>query len=136
MIMIDPVSLSASTIAVLIATKAFEKTGEKLSESTWNLIGGFLTSLNRKDPTTANAIERVASQPTLADQQPEIFGASVLIEKVQEAASENLELQQAIQAIAEAFQSQPNAVVNMTKLAEKIGVVVQGGSPHITITNF
>jgi hypothetical protein len=125
--MVDPVSLSASTIAVLIATKAFEKTGEKLSESTWNLTSRFLTSLRHKDPDTTVAIETVAQQPDLAEQKPDEFGTAALIGKVEEAARNHPEVRQAVQSIADELQYQPNAVTNMTKLAEKIGVVVQGG---------
>ncbi|MBW4513112.1 MAG: hypothetical protein KME64_42530 [Scytonematopsis contorta HA4267-MV1] len=125
--MSDPVSLSAGAIAVLVATKAFEKTGEKLSESTWNLVSKFLSSLRRKDPSTATAIEKVAQQPTLAEQQPADFGTAVLIEKVEEAAKDDLEVRQNVQAIADALQSQPGTIVNMTKLAEQIGVLVIGG---------
>ena len=124
--MTDPVSLSAGAIAVLVATKAFEKTGEKLSESTWNLVSKFLASLRRKDPSTATAIERVAQQPTLAEQQPADFGTAVLIDKVEKAATEDLEVRQDVQAIANTLQSQPGTIVNMTKLAEKIGVLNQG----------
>lgn len=134
--MTDPVSLSAGAIAVLVATKAFEKTGEKLSESTWNLVSKFLGSLKRKDPATATAIEKVAQQPELADQQPDDFGTAVLIDKVQEAAIDDLEVRQDVQAIADAIQSQPGTLVNMTKLAEKIGVLVQGGYADFRGSNF
>lgn len=126
--MADPVSLSAGAIAVLVATKAFEKTGEKLSESTWNLVGKFLTFLKHKDPATATAIETVSQKPALADMQPDEFGISALVERVEKAAMEDLDIQQSIQAIADEVRSEPRAIVNMTKLAEKIGVAVQGGN--------
>lgn len=134
--MTDPVTLSAGAIAVLVATKAFEKTGEKLSESTWNLVSKFLTSLKRKDPSTATAIERVAQQPTLAEQQPADFGTAVLIGKVEEAAKDDQEVRQDVQAIADALRSQPGTIINMTKLAEKIGVIVQGGYADFRGSNF
>lgn len=126
--MTDPVSLSAGAIAVLVATKAFEKTGEKLSESTWNLVSKFLTSLRHKDPATATAIETVSQEPTLADRQPDEFGISALVDRVEKAAVEDFNIQQSIQAIADEVRSEPRAIVNMTKLAEKIGVTVQGGN--------
>jgi len=66
----EPVTLTASAIAVLIATKAFEKTGEKLTESVWNSVEKFSAHLQRKDPKTAEAIALVAKQPELAQQQP------------------------------------------------------------------
>ena len=134
--MADPVSLSAGAIAVLIATKAFEKTGEKLSESTWNLVSKFLSSLKRKDPATATAIEKVAQQPELAEQQPDDFDIAVLISNVEEAAKDDLEVRRDVQAIADAIQSQPGTLVNMTKLAEKIGVLVQGGYADFRGANF
>lgn len=134
--MVDPASLSAGAITVMIATKAFEKTGEKLSESTWNLVGRFLNSLKRKSPTTATAIERVARQPELAEEQPDNYGIAVLISKVEEAAKDDLEIQQDIQAIANAIQAKPETVANMTKLAEKIGVLVQGGYADFKGANF
>ena len=52
--MTDPITLSAATIATLIATKAFEKTGEQLSDKVWGLVGNFVTSLKRKDPQFSN----------------------------------------------------------------------------------
>jgi hypothetical protein len=125
--MADPVSLSAGAIAVLVSTKALEKTGEKLSESTWNLVAKFLTFLRRRDPTTAKAIESLSQNPALADQQPENYSIPVLVCRVEEAAEEDLDIQQTLQALVDAVQFEPGAVVNMTKLAEKIGVVVQGG---------
>ncbi|TVP66045.1 MAG: hypothetical protein EA342_12805, partial [Leptolyngbya sp. LCM1.Bin17] len=79
----EPVSLTAAAIATLVATKAFEKTGEKLSDSVWNLVSGFLTALRKKDPATAQAIEQVAQQPTLADQQPATHGTATLVTTVE-----------------------------------------------------
>jgi hypothetical protein len=125
--MADPVSLSAATIAVLTATKAFEKTGEKLSEATWNLVSKFLSSLKKKDLATAIAIEEVAQKPGLIDEQPGEFGIAVLVEKVEKASKEDINLRQSIEAISDAIRTNPKAIVNMTQLAEKIGVVIQGG---------
>jgi len=124
--MTDPVSLSAGAIAVLVATKALEKTGEKLGDSTWKLVSQFLTSLRRKDPTTATAIEKVSQQPSLAEQQPENFGTAVLIQRVEDIARNDSEIQEAAQAIANTLQNHPGAVVNLAKVAEKIGVLNQG----------
>jgi hypothetical protein len=116
--------LTGTAIAVLIATKAFEKTGEKLTESVWNSVEKFLAHLQRKDPKTAEAIAVVAKQPELAQQQPTVYGH--LIEKIETLVQNDGELQKLTKAIHTAVQAQPGAVVNMTKLAEKIGVVNQG----------
>jgi hypothetical protein len=122
----EPVTLTASAIAVLIATKAFEKTGEKLTESIWNSVEKFSAHLQRKDPKTAEAIAVVAKQPELAQQQPTIYGEQALIEKVENLVQNDGELQKLTEAIQTAVQAQPGAVVNMTQLADKIGAVYQG----------
>ena len=130
----EPVTLTASAIAVLIATKAFEKTGEKLTESVWNSVEKFLAHLQRKDSKTAEAIALVAKQPELAQQQPTIYGQQALIEKVENLVQNDRELRKLTEAIQTAVQAQPNAVVNLTKLAEKIGVVNQGPITNQTNT--
>jgi hypothetical protein len=122
----EPVTLTASAIAVLIATKAFEKTGEKLTESVWNSVEKFSAHLQRKDPKTAEAISLVAKQPELAQQQPTVYGQQALIEKIETLVQNDRELQKLTEAIQTAVQAQPGAVVNMTQLADKIGAVYQG----------
>jgi hypothetical protein len=125
-LMVEPVTtLTAAMIATLIATKAFEKTGEKVGERVWVLVGKFLTALKRKDPTVADAIEQVAQTPELAEQQPQTYGTTALVAKVEET-THDAEIRQAVQEIQAAVQAQPGAIVNLTQLAEKIGVVNQG----------
>jgi hypothetical protein len=120
--MVEPVtSLTAATIATLVATKAFEKTGEKVSETVWGLVDRFLAAIRRKDATTAMAIEATAQTPPLSEPQTKELTA-----KVEVLAATDPEIQQAAQAIQTAVQAQPGAIVNLTQLAEKIGVVNQG----------
>jgi hypothetical protein len=124
---VEPVTtLTAAAIATMIATKAFEKTGEKIGEAVGGLIPKFLGALRRKDPKTADAIATVAQQPELAEQQPETYGTSALVTRVEAIVQEDVEVRQAAQEIQTAIQAQPGAVVNLTQLAEKIGVVNQG----------
>jgi hypothetical protein len=124
---VEPVTtLTAAAIATMIATKAFEKTGEKIGEAVGGLIPKFLGALRRRDPKTADAIATVAQQPELAEQQPEVYGTSALVTRVEAIAQEDAEIRQAAQEIQTAVQAQPGAVVNLTQLAEKIGVVNQG----------
>lgn len=122
--------ISATVIATLIATKAIEKTGEMIGEGIWNQAGNqvrrFLTALRRQDPETAGAIEQVAQNPALAEQQPQTYGTEVLIAKVESAAQQDAVVRQVVQEIRTAVQAQPGAIVNLTQLAEKIGVVNQG----------
>lgn len=118
--------ITAAAIATILATKAFEKTGEKIGEAVGDLIPKFLGALRWKDPKTAEAIATVAQQPELAEQQPDIYGTKALVERVEAIAQDDAEIRQAAQEIQTAVQAQPGAVVNLTKLAEKIGVVNQG----------
>lgn len=125
--MMEPVTtLTAAAIATLIATKALEKTGEKIGEAITGLIPKFLSALRRKNPKTAEAIASVAQQPQLAEQQPDVYGTKALVAQVEAIAQEDVEVRQVAQAIQTAVQAQPGAVVNLTQLAEKIGVVNQG----------
>jgi hypothetical protein len=124
-LMVEPV-LTAAAIATMMATKAFEKTGEKIGEAVVGLIPKFLGALRRKDPQTADAIATVAQQPELATQQPEVYSTSALVAKVEAIAQDDADIRQAVQEIQTAVQAQPGAIVNLTQLAEKIGVVNQG----------
>lgn len=118
--------LTATVIATLIATKAFEKTGDKIGDGVWALVGKFLNALRRKDQATAAAIETVAKSPELAEQKPQDYGVATLVTKVEAVAQDDAEIQQAAQEIQTAVQAQPGAIANITKLADKIGVVNQG----------
>ncbi|NJN60113.1 MAG: hypothetical protein HC879_22850 [Leptolyngbyaceae cyanobacterium SL_5_9] len=119
--------LTATVIATLIATKAFEKTGDKLGDSVWALVSKFLNALRRKDQATAAAIEMVAKNPELAEQQPKDYGVATLVTKVEAAAQEDAEVRQAAQEISIAAKAQhPTMINNFTKLLEK-GILIQGG---------
>jgi len=124
--MVEPTTLTAAAIATMIAIKAFEKTGEKIGEAVGGLIPKFLGALRRKDPKTADAIATVAQQPELAEQQPEVYSTSALVAQVEAISQEDAEIRQVAQEIQAAIQAQPGAVVNLTQLAEKIGVANQG----------
>ncbi len=125
--------LTAGAIVTLIATKVFEKTGEKVSEGVWNQVGKFLTSLKRKDSQTATAIEQVSQRPELSEQQPEKFSTAVLVERVEAAIQGDPEVKQLAEAVKAAMLAQLSTIQNSTQLAEKIGVLVQGGYAPITI---
>lgn len=120
--MVEPVTtLTAATIVTLVATKAFEKTGEKVTEAVWNLVGRFVEAVRKKDVATATAIETASQNRQLSEQQTKVLTA-----KVAALATDDPDIQHAAQAIEAAIQAQPGALINMTQLAEKIGVVNQG----------
>jgi hypothetical protein len=70
----EPVTLTAAMIATLVLTKAFEKTGEKVTEAVWKQGEQVLALLKRRAPETAGAIAILSQNPQLAQQQPEQFG--------------------------------------------------------------
>ncbi len=131
----EPVELTAAAIATLVLTKAIEKSGEKLGEAVLERGGQLLSLFKRKSPNTATAIEKVAENPELATQQPLDYGEAVLIEKVEKAAQSDAEIAATVQALANTVKSQPSTIQNFTKLAEKIGLLVQGGEVKIDTFN-
>lgn len=140
--------LTTAAIAVgsVIATKALEKTGEKVGEVLWDKTGQFLVTLKKQSPHTLAAIEK-------APQQPLDYGKAVL--DVEASAKSNPELAQAtqelataakteqsvkftelLQQIAETLNSQPQQTsnVNYQKLADEIKNVFQGNTFNAPVT--
>ena len=123
--MADPITLSAGAIAVLIATKSVEKIGEKITESTWKSVGTFLSSLRQKDPQSADEIEKIAQSPLIEGHESKIKNLVIKIEKI----AENDEcIRRSIQELNDSLKMNQETIINLTKVAEKVGVVIQGGS--------
>ncbi|MHC5673084.1 hypothetical protein [Nostoc sp.] len=59
----EPLTAGAIAIGTVIATKALEKTGEKVGETLWDKTGKFLASLEKQSPGTITVIEKVPGQP-------------------------------------------------------------------------
>ncbi|TFI50817.1 hypothetical protein BLD44_029530 [Mastigocladus laminosus UU774] len=131
----EPLTAGAIAIGTVIATKALEKTGEKVGEVLWDKTGQFLVTLKKHSPDTVVAIEKAPSQPL-------DYGKAVL--EVESAAKANPEVNQAMQELAAAAKAEPNpkfneilAMPNLQKLAEKIGqVVMPGGTGKIDKMSF
>ncbi|MEH2358311.1 hypothetical protein [Nostoc sp.] len=131
----EPLTTAAIAIGSIIATKALEKTGEKVSEAVWDKTGKFLVTLKKHSPYTVAAIEK-------APEQPLDYGKAVL--EVESAAKANPEVAQAAQELAAAAKAEPNpklaeilAMPNLEKLADKIGqVVMPGGTGNIQNQSF
>ncbi|MEH2317091.1 hypothetical protein [Nostoc sp.] len=126
---------AAIAIGSVIATKALEKTTEKVTETLLDKTGKFLVTLKKQSPHTVAAIEK-------APEQPLDYGKAVL--EVELAAKANPEVAQAVQELAEAAKAEPNpkfaeilAMPNLQKLADKIGqVVMPGGTGNIQNQSF
>ncbi|QSJ14376.1 hypothetical protein JYQ62_20905 [Nostoc sp. UHCC 0702] len=109
----EPVTLTAATIAILVITKAFEKSGEKLGEKVLEEGGKLLVLLKRKAPSTATVIEQAQTQPL-------DYGQAVVIgQQVEEAAKKDDEIAQAVETVANAVKSQPSIIQNFTNTVDK-----------------
>ncbi|MEH2260505.1 MAG: hypothetical protein V7K60_30885 [Nostoc sp.] len=126
---------AAIAVGTIIATKALEKTTEKVTETLLDKTGKFLVTLKKQSPHTVVAIEK-------APEQPLDYGKAVL--EVESAAKANPEVAQAMQELAAAAKAEPNpklaeilAMPNLEKLADKIGqVVMPGGTGNIQNQSF
>lgn len=132
--------LLASIIALgtTLATKAVEKTGEKLGEAVFDKSNKFLSSLQEQSPETVTAIELAPAQPLdyskavqeiqSAASNPEI---KQLLEELVIAAQahyHNPTVSQSIKEVAEDLKTQQPTVANYSKLADEIKNVFQGNT--------
>jgi hypothetical protein len=137
----EPLSSAAVVISSLIVTKAFEKTGEKLGEVFTDRLGKFINLIRGKELPKTKAVETKAET---ADYEE-------AVKELEAATQSDTELSEAVQVLAQTVEAdpsllekvrntavlvkdEPNIIQNQTKLAEKIGLVVQGGT--VNIENF
>jgi hypothetical protein len=114
----EPLSTAAIAIGSVIATKALEKTGEKVGEALWDKTGKFIVTMKKHAPHTITEIEE-------APKEPLDYGKAVL--EVESAAKANPEVNQAMQDVAAAAKAETNPKIveivnmpNLQKLADKI----------------
>lgn len=131
----EPLTAGAIAIGTVIATKALEKTGEKVGEALWDKTAQFLVTLKKHSPHTVVAIEK-------AQEQPLDYGKAVV--EVESAAIAHAEVNQAVQELAAAAKAETNPKIveivnmpNLQKLADKIVNYAQGDikidTQHISI---
>jgi hypothetical protein len=114
----DPITLA--TIAItLLATKAMEKVGEKIGERSLEAGGKLLAVLRRKAPETVMRLAAGADSDVI-DVKAEV------IEEMKRLAAAEPEVQAAVDATVDAIATEGISLQQLTKLAEKIGVVNLG----------
>jgi len=151
----EPLTPALVAVATLILKKAFEKTGEKLGEVVSAQAGQLgevvsaqathLMQLIRHKPLPqARAIEQT-EQPvdvgqaiieveTVGQSDPELKQA---VDELAGSVMTDPKLAPTVAAYAEALQqAQPTTIQNYGKLAEKIGMVVQGGTGKVDSMSF
>ncbi len=139
----EPLTTGAIAIGMLILKKAFEKTGDKLGEAVSAQVGSLVqlvkTKLLKKTEAVAEAApgadfqQAVAELETAAVNDQEVSQAILAVESLVKA---DPELLQKIQDTAQAVKDEPALIQNNAKLAEKIGLVVQGGTVNIQTLSF
>lgn len=110
----EPLTAGAIAIGTVIATKALEKTGEKVGETLWNKTGEFLVTLKKHSPHTVVAIEKVPSQPL-------DYGKAVL--EVESVAKAHPQVNQAVQELVAAAQANPP--LNLADALKEIKAAVE-----------
>lgn len=136
----EPFTTAAIAIGSVVATKALEKTGEKVGETLWQQTGNFLNSLRNESPDTVTAIEK-------APEQPLDYGKAML--ETEAAAKANPEVAQRMQELVAMVETEPllkdlvnsiksqtqqTTVINSQKLAEQIKNVLQGNTFNGPVT--
>jgi DNA segregation ATPase FtsK/SpoIIIE-like protein len=94
----EPFTTAAIAIGSVVATKALEKTGEKVGETLWQQTGNFLNSLRNESPDTVTAIEK-------APERPLDYGKAVL--ETEAAAKANPEVAQRMQELVATAETEP-----------------------------
>ncbi|NEO90822.1 MAG: hypothetical protein F6K56_11430 [Moorea sp. SIO3G5] len=94
----EPLTTAAVAIGSVVATKAIEKTGEKVGEAVWDTTSRFLESLRNQSPDTVIAIEKAPEEPL--DYAEVVF-------QVEAAAKENWEVAQTMERLVTTVDAQP-----------------------------
>jgi MinD-like ATPase involved in chromosome partitioning or flagellar assembly len=95
----EPLTTAAIAVGSVIATKALEKTGEKVGEALWDKTGQFLVMLKKQYPHTVIAIEKASDQPL-------DYGKAVL--EVESAAKADPEVARSAQELTAVAKTYPN----------------------------
>lgn len=116
----------ASAVALLILTKAVEKTGDKLGEKAVETGNELWNSLRQRRPETAAEIVRIAESSNLSRPEMIDVNASTVISDIQQLADEDGGFRRAVDTAAQQWQVQSGGITNSSKVAEKIGILNQG----------
>lgn len=113
----------AIALGTIVATKAAEKVGENAGDKLSLAVGKVVTFLKRESPQTAIALES-------APEQPLDYGQAVL--ELEAIAAERPELQQAIQELTAAAQTEPPS--NLSAILQEMSQQLQSQSSQNQIS--
>lgn len=137
----EPLSSAAIAISSIIATKAFEKVGENLGESFADRLDKFISLIKKKKLFKTQAIEEKLSTSNYEGAVQELEVATkfdseldTVVTALVQAVESDPSLLEKVRNTAVLVKERPSIIQNQAKLAEKIGLVVQGG--EVNIENF
>ena len=123
----DPITL-AVPVLVVIGGKVVEKWGEKIGERTFAAGEKLMQSIAHRSPETAEKLKQL---------EPGAVIEAEIVEEIRRIADEEPTVKAEVEAVATAATADRQTFENLTKLAEKIGVVnlgkVENQTNHITI---
>ena len=123
----DPITL-AVPVLVVIGGKVVEKWGEKIGEKTFAAGEKLMQSIAHRSPATAEKLKQL---------EPGAVIEAEIVEEIRRIADEEPTVKAEVEAVATAATADRQTFENLTKLAEKIGVVnlekVENQTNHITI---
>ena len=123
----DPITL-AVPVLVVIGGKVVEKWGEKIGERTFAAGEKLMQSIAHRSPETAEKLKKL---------EPGAVIEAEIVEEIRRIADEEPTVKAEVEAVATAATADRQTFENLTKLAEKIGVVnlekVENQTNHITI---
>jgi len=120
----DPITLAIVTaIAAAAVTKPTEKIVGKLGEGVTAAGRNLMGVLRSRSPETANRLE--AASESAGDNDPDIIDVEI-IEEVKRVAADDPAVQAAVKETVAAVQAEQTSLQQLTKLADKIGVVNLG----------
>ena len=142
----EPLTTAAIAASALVLNKAYEKIGEKLGEAFSAQLGRLVQLIRNKPMTKTQALLGTGDSMDAPNKLPADYSQAV--QELQSEATKDPELTQAIQSVeatvraepelllkvqklATALNEEPTLIQNNVKLAEKIGIVVQGGTVNL-----
>jgi hypothetical protein len=147
----EPLTTAAIATATLLLHKATEKTGEKLGEAFSTQLGKLVQLIHKKpldkmqallkagnpedakNRSSADFSQAVQELQDEAEKEPEL---TEVIKAVEATVKADPALLEKVQKVAAAVKADPSLIQNNAKLAEKIGMLVQGGTVNIQNLTF
>ncbi len=145
-----PLTTAAIAASAIVLNKAYEEIGKKLGEAFSDQIGKLVQLIRNKPMAKTQALlatgdsvdtnkppadhsQAVQELESEAAKDPEL---ALVLQSLEATVKAEPELLQKVQNLATMLAEEPTLIQNNAKLAEKIGIVVQGGTVNINNMTF